>query len=235
MAEWLNAQLSIPENDQPHKEWFAQQSGGQLKLPKCGECGMMHYPPRTFCPDCRGSDLSYEAVSGKGTIHSYFILSEPIHPAFQPHPNTTIALIELDEQQGVSKGGDRTRQPAADRALRIVGNIVQEDGSFEDAANVAINKRVEVRMIDLGDGMALPQWKLSGEPNRRRGVAGPGALGFASRRTTPGSQPALRAKWLRGSVGAVAATIGGGTSEIQRNIIATRALGKPFDQCERPP
>ena len=48
---------------------------------------------------------------------------------------------------------------------RIGGNIVQEDGSFEDPSNVAINKRVEVRMIDLGDGMALPQWKLSGEPS----------------------------------------------------------------------
>ena len=37
----------------------------------------------------------------------------------------------------------------------------------------------------------------------------------------------LRAKWSRGYLGAVATTIGGGTSEIQRNIIATRGLGLP--------
>ena len=37
----------------------------------------------------------------------------------------------------------------------------------------------------------------------------------------------LRARWSRGYVGCVAATIGGGTSEIQRNIIATRGLGLP--------
>ena len=37
----------------------------------------------------------------------------------------------------------------------------------------------------------------------------------------------LRSRWSRGYVGCVAATIGGGTSEIQRNIIATRGLGLP--------
>ncbi len=37
----------------------------------------------------------------------------------------------------------------------------------------------------------------------------------------------LRAKWSRGYLGAIATTIGGGTSEIQRNIIATRGLGLP--------
>ena len=29
--------------------------------------------------------------------------------------------------------------------------------------NVAIGKRVQVKMIDLGDGWALPQWQLSDE------------------------------------------------------------------------
>ena len=50
MAEWLNADLMIPENDAPNREFFEQQGGGQLKLPKCNDCDMMHYPPRTMCP-----------------------------------------------------------------------------------------------------------------------------------------------------------------------------------------
>ncbi len=45
----------------------------------------------------------------------------------------------------------------------MVGNIVKADGSFEAPSNVAVNRRVQVKIIDLGDGMGLPQWQLSNE------------------------------------------------------------------------
>ena len=164
MPQWLNAQLVIPENDEPNRRWFEEQAGGQLRLPKCTGCGMFQYPARPMCSDCRNQQFEYETVSGKGTIHSYYVLTEPIGAAFQPYPRTVIALIELDEQRGVSKGGDRTIQPAEGRAIRMVGNIVKADGSFEAPENVGVNKRVRVQIVDLGDGMGLPQWELSDEP-----------------------------------------------------------------------
>jgi uncharacterized OB-fold protein len=163
MAEWLGAELIIPPNDPWHQEYFEQQSGGQLKLPRCTQCSMFVYPPRSLCPDCRNDAFEYEALSGKGTVHSYFELTEPIHPAFHAHPKAVVALIELDEQRGVGVSGDRTQQPVEFRAIRMVGNIVKPDGSFEDADNVAVNKRVQVHIVDLGDGLGLPQWELSDE------------------------------------------------------------------------
>lgn len=164
MASWLDAELVIPPNDGLNRGFYEAQAGGKLFLPKCNDCGLLHYPQRTMCPDCRSKNLGFVEVSGEGTIHSYFILSQPIHPAFHPHPNTPIALIELDEQKGIGGGGDRTVQPVEHRALRLIGNIVKADGSFEDPDNVAINKRVQVKIIDMGDGMGLPQWQLSDQP-----------------------------------------------------------------------
>lgn len=163
MPKWLNAELIIPENDPENRSFYEAQAGGTLKLPHCKSCDMLMYPVRPMCSDCRSTDIDYKEVSGKGTIHSYFVLSQPIHPAFHPYPNTPIVLVELDEQKGVSKGGDRSKQPAEFRALRLIGNVLKEDGSFEDPANVAVNKRVKLKMIDMGDGMALPQWTLSDE------------------------------------------------------------------------
>jgi uncharacterized OB-fold protein len=163
MAEWLGAQLNIPENDAPNREYYQQQGGGQLRLPKCTNCGMYAYPARPMCQDCRNQEFEYETLSGKGTIHSYYILTEPISAAFGPYPRTVIALIELDEGRGMNVGGDRTIQPAENRAVRMVGNILKADGSFEEPANVGVNKRVKLHMIDMGDGMGLPQWELSDE------------------------------------------------------------------------
>lgn len=168
MAQWLNAQVVIPENDAPNREYFQQQGAGQLRLPRCTNCRMLLYPARPMCPDCRNQQFEYETLSGKGTIHSYFVLTEPIHPAFYPHPNTPVALIELDEQRGVGYGGDRRIQPNQFRAIRMVGNVLRSDGSFEDPDRVAINKRVRLHMVDMGDGMGLPQWELSGEPSEGR-------------------------------------------------------------------
>ena len=37
--------------------------------------------------------------------------------------------------------------------------------SFEDPENVAINKRVQLHMMDLGDGWGLPEWELADEPS----------------------------------------------------------------------
>ena len=156
MAEYLGAQVLVPENDKPHREYLSEAGQGRLSLQKCGGCELLRYPVRTHCPECRAMEYTWEPVSGKGTIYSYYVVPHPINPAFRNFAPYPVILVELDEQKGV---------PSPDRALRLVGNLVNADDSPAPREDVAIGKRVEVKFIDMGDGWGLPQWQLSGEPD----------------------------------------------------------------------
>ena len=155
MPQYHGLDVFVPENDRPHLEYFREAAGGQLKLQRCVGCKLFRYPPGPLCPDCSGESMRWEAVSGKGTIHSYYFVPHAVNPAFRDWTPYPVILVEIDEQRG---------QPTPDRSIRIVGNCITDDGRPELEANIAIGKRVEVTMVDMGDGMALPQFRLSDEP-----------------------------------------------------------------------
>jgi hypothetical protein len=48
--------------------------------------------------------------------------------------------------------------------IHPVSSLVDAEGNPEHVDNVAINARVEVEFADLGDGLALPRFRLSAEP-----------------------------------------------------------------------
>ena len=155
MAEYLGATVSVPENDAPHREYLQEMSKGRFVVQKCSGCGHLRYPVLTACPDCLAFDYTWQPLSGKGTIYSYYVVPHPINPIFRQFVPYSVILVELDEERGTYGPG---------RALRVLGNLLDASGTPERLENVAIGKRVEVTMVDLGDGMALPQWRLSNEP-----------------------------------------------------------------------
>jgi uncharacterized OB-fold protein len=155
MAQYLGAGVFVPENDKPHREYLEECAKGKLPLQQCTDCNRMRYPVRTHCPDCRSTGYRWQPVSGKGTIYSYYVVPHPINPAFRNFVPYPVALIELDDARG---------EYGEHRAFRIIGNVLGADGNPEKRENMAIGKRVEVTFIDLGDGWALPQWRLSNEP-----------------------------------------------------------------------
>ncbi len=155
MAEYLGANVVVPENDTPHREYLEHNASGRFTVQKCSDCGHLRYPVLTACPDCRSLDSTWEPLSGKGTIYSFYVVPHAINPAFKDFVPYPVVLVELDEARGEYGEG---------RALRVIGNVLDSDGKPERLEQIAIGKRVEVTMVDLGDGWALPQWRLSDEP-----------------------------------------------------------------------
>ena len=150
----------------PHIEYFQEAATGQFNLQKCVECDLFRYPPGSLCPDCGSSELRWGAVSGKGTIHSYYFVPHAVNSAFRDWTPYPVILVELDEQRG---------QPTADRSLRIASNCIDADGNPEQEKNIGIGKRVETARSrsthrrggyrrggrDLAECKADPSWAAS--------------------------------------------------------------------------
>ena len=65
----------------------------------CQDCSTWIHPPQPVCPDCLSKNLKPEAVSGRGTVHSYTVNHQPWIPGFEPP--YVIGLVEIEEDPGV--------------------------------------------------------------------------------------------------------------------------------------
>ncbi|MEE8421975.1 MAG: OB-fold domain-containing protein [Dehalococcoidia bacterium] len=154
MAEYLGVEVSIAANDPDHLGYLQAAGEGRFVMQQCGECDKLRYPPGPACPLCQSLDWEWQTVSGRGTVYSYEVVVHPIHPAYRERAPYIVALVELDEQRGV---------PTEHDALRVITSLVDADGDSVSEEAVAIGLRVEVEFADLGDGLALPRFRLTDE------------------------------------------------------------------------
>jgi len=70
-----------------------------LRIARCQACGWRVHPPRPVCPRCRGSELRFEDVSGRGTVHSWTVNRYQWTPGMEPP--YVLAEVELVEQEGL--------------------------------------------------------------------------------------------------------------------------------------
>lgn len=159
MPEYKGMNLMLPAADQEVRPYFEAARQGRMVVKQCGECGMLRYPPGAACHWCSSMKWDWAEVSGKGTIHSYEIVTQAIQPGFKDWVPYAVVLIELDEQRA---------QPTEFEALRVIANLVTADFAPEAEANVAIGKRVRVVFQELDDETALPQFILTDEPPEGR-------------------------------------------------------------------
>ena len=153
-GEYLGMAVAIDDLDKDNQEFYTHCGSGALHLQACLACDLMRYPTTTACPWCSAPEHTWRAVSGKGTVHSYCEVHHAIQPVFRPFLPYSILLVELDEQIGA---------PGEHDGLRVTGNLVDANGDLAPEGlvrSVGIGSRVRVVFKELGDGMALPQWRL---------------------------------------------------------------------------
>jgi uncharacterized OB-fold protein len=110
----------------------------KLLIQQCHSCGRFQHPPEPVCHHCLSFDLGAGEVSGRGTIYSFEIAAQALHPWFADKIPYVIAVVELAEQAG----------------LKLLTNIVDAD---LDA--IEVGGPVQVTWRQLDEEFTLPVFR----------------------------------------------------------------------------
>jgi uncharacterized protein len=117
---------SLNPGDEP---FFEAADKGKLVLKYCSDCGRPHHYPRSLCPFCWSTDLSWREAAGTGTIYTYSVMRRG------PGSPFCIAYVTLDE------------------GPKMLTNIV--DIAYED---ISIGQRVRAVFKRSEGGVAIPMF-----------------------------------------------------------------------------
>lgn len=122
-------------NVETQRFWDAT-AEGRIELPRCGACDLIIWYPRNVCPDCQSTDLTWTALSGRGTVYSYTVARGGASPGWKQHLPYVVAYVRLDE------------------GPTLLTNLVDCDPE-----SLAIGTAVAVVFDDTGEGSALIRFR----------------------------------------------------------------------------
>jgi len=122
---------------------------------------------------------------------------------------------------------------ARDRGLTGQELAVVRRKLADMAVEIEVGRMLAYRIVSLQSRGIIPNYEASAsklygtEMMRRFFNAGLGILGLYGQLKRESRWARVQGRWERGYLASLGGTVGGGTSEIQRNIIAVRGLGLP--------
>lgn len=118
-------QSPIPEEfDQPF--WDACNEG-RLLMQNCRTCSRLQHPPDSTCAQCGSADgLEWRELSGRGTVHSFGVVYDNSVALLQPDQPFNMAVIELEEDPGITMLSNLPGAPLDDVPIGAAVNVVFE-------------------------------------------------------------------------------------------------------------
>jgi uncharacterized OB-fold protein/acyl dehydratase len=121
----------------------------ELRIQRCGECGVLRHPPGPMCLACGAGKPDYVVAAGTGEIYSYVVHHHPPVPGRRVP--FVVALVQLPE------------------GVRMVGELL---GVSPDQVRIGMPVRAEFAEAD--GGLTLPVWRED-RPEVTPPAAGPAA------------------------------------------------------------
>ena len=70
---------------------------GEVRLQRCDDCKAWVFYPRSRCSSCLSDNLTWQTVSGEGTLYTFTLTRQPTSPHFADDVPQKLAVVELDE------------------------------------------------------------------------------------------------------------------------------------------
>lgn len=123
-----------PVINQDTEYFWAGTRTGELRIQRCGGCGLLRHPPGPMCPECGATKPTYLVSEGRGEVFSYVVHHHPKVPGWEVP--FVVALVELDE------------------GVRMLGELVDVP---PDEVHIGLPVRVDFREVD--DDLTMPYWR----------------------------------------------------------------------------
>ena len=77
--------------------FWAGLAAQQVRLQQCDDCAGWVYYPRSHWPHCLSPNLTWQDISGEGTLYSFTVAQQPTAPQFAGEEPQLIGVVELKE------------------------------------------------------------------------------------------------------------------------------------------
>jgi uncharacterized OB-fold protein len=129
----------LPSLDRAETEPFWEAARRkELILPRCQNCTRWIWYPQKICYQCGSDSIQWEPIGTGGTVYSFVVLRQALHPAFTNRLPLVVALVSLDDAPYV----------------RLTANILD---CPVDAVEVGMP--LEVAFEDVNEDVTLPQFR----------------------------------------------------------------------------
>ena len=89
----------LPITNAYTRPFWKSAAEGRLSVPRCAQCGRLHWTPAPRCPQCSSDALKWQTVSGRGRLIGWTTVHLDVLPGVPPP--FTLCAVELNEQQGL--------------------------------------------------------------------------------------------------------------------------------------
>lgn len=140
-SDWLdNPPWVVPSPTDEDREFWEGAGRGELRIQRCGACGLHQHYARYLCVHCGSDDVGWITSTGLGTVYSFTVIRQNGVPPFKERLPFVVAAVDLDE-------------PSA-RVLASMPSCAPGDA--------AIGMRVRAAFRPVGDGLGFVDFEADG-------------------------------------------------------------------------